>query len=196
MKPVTTTYFHRQGCPFNRSVAVLLFLVLLWPGQLNAKKAEFDEYQVKAVFLYNLTNFVTWPETSFNGTDSPFIITILGKNLFKGSLKKLVEGEKIDNRQIQVKYIHRIEDISTTHLLFISSHYENNIESILQKTKLPGLLPVSDFSGFCSAGGIVNLLIDNQRIKLEINLPAAEKNKLKFSSKILRLAKLVEMDSQ
>lgn len=171
-------------------------MALLLPGQLYAQKVEFDEYQVKAAFLYNLTNFVSWPETSFDNAESPFIITILGKNLFKGSFKRLVENERIDNRQIQVKYINRIEDISKTHLLFISSRFENKIKSILQRTKIPGLLPVSDFAGFCNAGGVVNLLIDDQRINLEINLTAATQNKLKFSSKILRLAKLIGMDSQ
>lgn len=180
-----------QAVSAMRSATVALALLLvLCPLQTNAGK--FDEYQVKAAFLYNLTNFINWPEDSFNSEDSPFIITILGRNVFRDNLERVITNEMINNHPIIIRQIKDIEELKQSHLLFITSRFKHQIDEILPRTEKSGLLTVADFPGFCKAGGDVNLLINSKRVNLEINMDKAQPNNLKISSKLLRLAELVE----
>jgi len=156
-----------------------------------AAKQRFDENQVRAAFLYNLTNFIIWPENCFPADDSPFVITILGKNPFGGSLKNIVADEKVGTHPIVIKQIKSLKSLSATQILYIHNKFVKNIEPIIREMRHPGMLTVSDLPGFAEAGGAVNLLIRNKRLILELNIEAARKNGVRFSSKLLRLATIV-----
>ncbi len=53
------------------------------------------------------------------------------------------------------------------------------------------VLTVADTKGFLESGGIINFLMEDKKVRFEINVTAAKKSKLKISSKLLRLAKRV-----
>lgn len=186
----------KRGSSLRLATSLLLLCVLLFTGQVCAAKDNFDEYQVKAAFLFNLTNFVSWPESSFNNDESPFIVTILGNNPFGGNLQRLLDAEEISGRKIILKQIDSIMELTATHLLYINPRLQRKMPGILEQTQIPGLLLVSDYPGFCETGGTVNLLINKKRVQLEINKTTATQNQLKFSSKILRLATLFEGESR
>ncbi len=162
----------------------------------HAARNQFDEYQIKAAFLYNLTNFTFWPDDCFISDESPFVITILGKNPFGKSLELLVKDERVNNHPIQIRQIKQISELDLTHILFVPSEFKKEVAPALKHFSQSGLLTVSDYPDFCKLGGAVNLLIDKNRLNLELNPTAAKQHNLKFSSKLLQLARLVETVSQ
>ncbi|MBL7215949.1 MAG: YfiR family protein, partial [Phycisphaerae bacterium] len=52
-------------------------------------------------------------------------------------------------------------------------------------------LTISDLVGFAKRGGIIGFVEDNNKIRFEINLDAAQKENIKIRSQLLTLAKEV-----
>ena len=57
-----------------------------------------------------------------------------------------------------------------------------------------GVLTVGDTSGFTESGGSINFLMEDSKVRFDINLTASEKAGLKIRSQLLRLAKKVVKD--
>ncbi len=53
-------------------------------------------------------------------------------------------------------------------------------------------MTVGDVKGFAQLGGIINFIIVKNKVRFEINMKAAEEAGLKISSKLLRLARIVQ----
>lgn len=53
------------------------------------------------------------------------------------------------------------------------------------------MLTVSDLPGFARGAGVIGLVNENNRIKIEINLKAAREAGLKISSRLLEVSRLV-----
>jgi len=54
------------------------------------------------------------------------------------------------------------------------------------------ILSVSDIADFTRAGGMIDLVEVEQRIRFNINLSAARRARLRLSSQLLKLATIVE----
>lgn len=177
------------------TIMIVIISVLHHPIQVRAASQthdKFDEYQVKSVFLYNLAFFIFWPEESCNKTDRKFVITILGNDKFGRNLEEITKNEKVGDCPIIVRRINSIKNLQSSHILFITSGFANTMSTIIEKAEKRGILTVSDYSNFLSAGGAVNLQIHNNKLHLGLNPSAAKKNNLVFSSKLLQLAKHIE----
>ena len=70
-----------------------LYLTSLLVTVLAARAGEpaFDEYQVKAAFLYNFAKFVEWPPGTFANSNDPIGICIVGQNPFGSTLEDMVD---------------------------------------------------------------------------------------------------------
>lgn len=78
------------------------------------------------------------------------------------------------------------------HILFIPSSVgpEEQAAAIRKTHGLPVLL-VGETPDFAEQGGDVNFFIEDNRVRFEINREAAMRQRLKISSKLLGLAKIV-----
>src|SRR5262249_48319243 len=76
-------------------MAVLRFGLLAWLALTSSALAALPQrdYEVKAVFLFNFTQFVDWPPSAFADLEAPFSICILGKDPFGRSLDEAIRGE-------------------------------------------------------------------------------------------------------
>lgn len=53
------------------------------------------------------------------------------------------------------------------------------------------VLTVGDSSGFAEAGGMIGFLLQDNRVRFDVNLPSAQRSKLRVSSNLLRVARRV-----
>ena len=165
---------------------IILFLLL---NLIPLRAADLSlEYQVKAAFLLNFTKFIEWPPDSA-GAAAPAAICILGEDPFGPALDQMVRGETLQGRRLEVLRV-RHPLPATCKVLFISRS-EKDIPVILQSLD-PGILTVSEGSGFLEAGGIVDFVVESHRVRFDINQSAATKAQLKISSKLLNVARSVE----
>ena len=149
------------------------------------------EYQLKAAFLFNFTQFVEWPAVAFADAQAPFVIGVLGDDPFGAVLDETVRGETVGGRPLLVQRYRKAEDIKACHVLFISKSEAAGLERIVAALKDRNVLTVGDTEGFARRGVLVRLVTEDKKIRLHINADAAKAVGLVLSSKLLRLAELV-----
>jgi hypothetical protein len=147
------------------------------PEKIRAQSAVSKEYQIKAAFLFHFAQFVEWPSADSTNADAPFVVGVLGENPFGGALDEIVKGETIANRKIAVQYSQRAEDLKNC--------------QILEELNGNNLLTVGESDGFAQSGGVMNFYLEDGKVHFEINPDAAEREKLKISSQLFRLGKIV-----
>jgi hypothetical protein len=156
------------------------------------QKTATPEYQVKAVFLYNIAQFIEWPMDSFAQEKSPIIIGLLGTDPFGSYLDETVQGEEINGHPIIVQRYASASAVKKCHILFIHRALAPKLSHILKNLKGKGILTVSDANNFAQQGGMVRFFTQDSKIRIRINLDAAKAEKITISSKLLRLAEIVD----
>ena len=94
----------------------LVFVAAFWSlspvlGAFGAVAAP-SEYQVKAVFVFNFSQFVEWPQETFDAQGKPFVIGVLGTDPFGQRLDEAVKGETVNERPLVVRRFHRIDEVA------------------------------------------------------------------------------------
>jgi hypothetical protein len=169
-------------------VRVLLLAGMLF---LSAQKPPSREYQIKAVFLFNFTQFVEWPANALQ-PKAPLVIGILGEDFFGSYLQEIISAEQVNGHPLTIQRYSQIEEIKTCHILFISKSEKSRIEAITSGLKGRNILTVSDVDNFIKQGGMIRFYTVDNKIQLRINPDAAKEANLIISSKLLRLAQIVK----
>jgi hypothetical protein len=151
----------------------------------------FDEYRVKAAFLYNFAKFVQWPSESFESPTAPFAVCVLGRDPFGRSLEDTVAGRAVEGRPFLVRHISSVKPVTGCHILFIGSMEDKRVAALVAEIKTPGILTVGESESAASAGVIVNFTLEAGKVRFAINAAAAEREKLRISSRLLSLATAV-----
>ena len=167
---------------------LLIFLFLCAP--VLAQEA-LPEYQVKAAYLFNFLKFVEYPNESFMDPLAPIVIGVIGDDPFGNALPQVVIGKTVEGRDLVIRVYHAGEDLRGAHILFISASERKRVPMILSSLRGSSVLTVADTAGFLDAGGMIQFLNENGRVRFAINVDATSRAKLKMSSKLLSLAKVV-----
>ncbi len=155
------------------------------------------EYHVKAAFLYRFIKFVEWPSDVLSDDHETITIGICGGGPMSETLRS-IEDKIAKGRRVVIKRFADLEDLEPCNILFISctdkdlQKDKTLLERILKKLEGTSTLTVSDVKGFARLGGMINFIILGKNVHLEINPEAVNRANLKISSKLLRLAKIVE----
>jgi hypothetical protein len=189
LKVTTKHIWPRVISAAGKILAAVLLLVL--SAQLTAQTSASREYNIKAVFLYNFTQFVEWPSNTFNNPETPFVIGILGDDPFHSYIDETVVGEKVKGHAIVIKRYQNVNDVKNCQILFISSKEAGRIKEILFAVQNRNILTVSDIPNFATNGGMICLTTKDNKIKLQINPSSAKAADLNISSKLLHVAEIV-----
>lgn len=169
-----------------RIAAGMVFLLTL----VSARQAP-KEYQIKAVFLYNFTQFISWPAET-PGQDEPFVIGVAGPNPFGNYLEETVKGETVQGHPIVIKYFAQITTVEPCHILFINLTDKSAIKTLTEQAATNHTLTVGDVMNVEKQGGMIRFVTENNKTRLRINLSAAKSADLVISSKLLKLAEVIE----
>ncbi len=158
----------------------------------HANAQPIDEYQVKAAFLYNFARYIDWPAVTFRSDKDPVRICVLGRDPFGSGLPETVKGRTLGSKSFAVSNVADASQITGCQILFISSSEQKRIPAILSAVPSVGVLTVGESDGFATHGGIVNFILEDGRVRFQINRQAAERAHLQISSKLLNLAQIVD----
>jgi len=158
---------------------------------IAAQAQSAPEYQVKAAFLFNFAKFVEWPSNKFPSADAPLQICIFGQGPFGVDFERVIAGKSVSGHTLQISYPTNTTEARTCHILFIPSTQKKKMQQILDSLKGASVLTVADTEGFAQMGGDVNFVLDDDRVRFEINLKATDAEHLKLSAKLLAVAKTV-----
>lgn len=151
-----------------------------------------SEYDVKAAYLFKFTKFVEWPATAFSTPDAPFVIGIVGRDPF-GGLAQILEGKTINDRRLEVRTLSAGDaaGLRACHMIFVTAAEERRLPEILAAVQGRSVLVVGESEGFASAGGTLGFALRQSRLGVEVNSAAARQARLKISSQLLNIAKIV-----
>jgi hypothetical protein len=174
-----------------RLATLLLALGAMTSPVVAAPAQTSSEYDLKAAFLFNFAQFVEWPPQAFIDASSPITIAILGVDPFGASLDEIVAHETAHNRPIVVRRYHSVEEVEHCQILFISQSKSRELKYIASKLEHRSILTVGETKDFAAHSGIIGFEVNQRRLRLRINLAAANATGLTISSKLLRQATIV-----
>lgn len=197
---------------------VLLSQRPIW-GKAGEDSASNREYKVKAAFVYNFLKFVVGgrfgaaDEKPGSDTDpkGTLVVGVCGKVPSKGSFAEL-QGKLVKNKHLKVQFFKgfdewkdseqkipeqhpQMAELRQCHVLFFCPSEKLFLTRLLPHLQKDGILLVGDTPGFLEGGGTINLRIEEQKVRFEINLAAARRARVEIRSSLLRLAaRIVEHD--
>jgi len=195
MTDVLIMTLYQKG-PLKRQVAwqisriVILVALLVWTGNMQSAQVQAqgaDQYQVKAAFIFNFAKFVDWPADAF-GDGGTLVVGVVGDDPFGGALERL-NGSTANGRRLQIKRLRSGDNLRVCQILFISNSEGRNLGKILDSIKGSSVLTIGEMSQFSQSGGIIRFLIQDNKVRFEINVRAAGQARLSISSKLLALSK-------
>ena len=110
---------------------LLAAVVCLHAPTVSAQPAAPIEANVKAVFLFNFTKYVTWPASGI-GERSPseVRICVTANDEFFSLLKAAVEGEAIDGKPLVPVALEGLDDAKTCQILYVGDSRTPDAESV------------------------------------------------------------------
>jgi len=167
--------------------------LLFEPFRAPAQGSDDAEYRVKLAFLYHFTQFIEWPPEAFSDAAAPLMICVAGPDPFAGEMEQGLRGRTTNGHPIQIKRLKPNDDLKDCHMIFVRSSERKAASKILSALKGSSTVTIGESTDFVTGGGIINLTLDQNKLRFEINLEAATQTRLKISSKLLSLAKIVNV---
>jgi hypothetical protein len=147
------------------------------------------EHKIKAIFIYKFIHFIEWPDSGKSSEE--MTIGVLGDSPLWKSLNEL-KKEEDPNNKIKLMKIGTLSEIKDCEILFVSTSEKSRFQELLVRTEGTPTLTISDTQGFADMGGQINFYLKDGKVRFEINIDSVKKSHLRISSKLLRLAKIVQ----
>jgi hypothetical protein len=167
-----------------RRLTVALLAALYAAGQTPKP----TEYEVEAAYLSNFGRFVEWPARPSAPAIDPFYVCVLGQDPFGPILDAALKGEGIGGAPMAARRVTLPEDAVSCKVLFLGAGKDPQLKDILAALGTSSILTVSDMAGFTKRGGMIQFVLDGDRVRFEINIAAAKRAGLNLSSQLLKLA--------
>jgi hypothetical protein len=145
-----------------------------------------SEAQAKAAVLYNLAQFVEWPA---DASASTITIGIVRATPVLTAIQP-ADGRVVQGRTVRIRNVQPGDEAHACQIVYLAD-LDREAQVWLEKVAHKPILTVSDDQRFLLAGGIIRLSFVGARVKFDIDVGHAERARLKISSKVLTLARLV-----
>ncbi len=182
------------GALIRRSIAIALICAAArlcpQPAAVAAPKKGPSESDVKAADLFNFGKFVRFAGPAAQ-RQRTFDICILGRDQIGRAIDEIAGNASIDGRAVHVR---RISDPSAGRscaILFVSADEGAQIREDLAVIRGANVLTVSDAPDFLESGGMIQFVLQGDRVRFEVNLDAVDRAHLVLSSELLRVAAAV-----
>jgi hypothetical protein len=143
---------------------------------------------LEAAYLYNFGKFIEWPTPQSDPVPAQFAICIVGKDEFGSALDSLIQNDTVKGRTIVAKRLPSIALADSCQILFLSSSEKIRLAKDLDVLKEKPILTVSTIPGFLDQGGMIQFLVQNNRVRFAVNLASATHVHLALSSELLKVA--------
>ena len=187
----------RKLCCLGGAVAILLLATS--PTSTSARDPDADgasapvEQRIKAQLIERFTRFIKWPEGRLPRPSSPFVLCLAGRDpRMEPHLRRLATTREIRGHAIAIREPIAGRRLRGCHAVWIPRGISANLDAVLARTRGRPILTLGDTDGFADKGVLINMRrTEEGRIAFDINLAAARKSGLRFSTKLLRLGRIV-----
>ena len=168
----------------------LILLAALLFGLRAEAQAPMDESQVKAMFVYNFLKFVEWPSESIR-TKDPFVVLIIGEGSTADATERFLESKTIGARPLVVRRVSWDQSLAGRRAAFVVERDAKKLHRVLDAAAAAGVLTIGEGESFTTRGGVIGLLVEDRKVRFDVDTSAAQKAGLRVSSKLLALTRVV-----
>lgn len=190
MSLVQTRLAQGRQTNHDRTRRMIFFLVLasiFIASSIRVSAQTVNEYQVKAAFILNFAKFVEWPSDAFDDRGA-LVVGVIGDDPFGGALDQL-SGNTASGRRLEIKRFRWGDNLRACQILFISNSEGRHLGKIMESIKGTSILTIGEMPQFNQSAGMIRFVIQNNKVRFEINAAAAGQARLRISSKLLALSK-------
>ena len=145
----------------------------------------FSETAVKAVFIYNLTRFISWP--TLQGV---FRIAVLGDPELTAAMRRTVAGERHSGRKIIVTDVYD-PNTNQYQIIFVSRSYHTHKLISGNDLGCDASLSITDLDHAADQRFMVYLQNKEGRITLAMNPKLIKNSGIYVSPQILRMSRII-----
>jgi hypothetical protein len=171
-------------------LAALLPAALLVGARAEAQGVT-DESQVKAMFVYNFLKFVEWPVDAPLGAKEPIIVVIIGEGATADATRRFLESKAVGERPVVVRRARWDQSLTGVRAAFVVERDAKKLHHIFDAAAEAGVLTIGEGEGFATKGGVIRLLVEDRKVRFDIDTTAAQLAGLRISSKLLALTRAV-----
>ena len=146
---------------------------------------------LKAAFLFNFAKFTEWPADVLR-PGSSLVLCVAGEPRVSKALEEATAGRDVEGHPLTTRSIDIEGPVQSCHILYIESFDDKKALDLLERIKGKPVLTVSDLGTFAELGGVANLFVEDGRMRFAVNVDSAQRSKLRLSSRLLSLAKIVK----
>lgn len=157
---------------------------------VGATGSNVAEAALKAAYLHNFVKFTEWPEDVL-APAAPIVVCV-GNPDIATALERAVSGQKVNGHGLTVRRVTPGEPASGCAAAFLTGVDARLLPGVLAAFVQTGTLTVSDDARFAERGGIVGLFVEDGHLRFAVNVSAAARSRLRLSSQLLGLARIVK----
>jgi hypothetical protein len=172
------------------ALLLLAGMGLLVGGPSAQAESANSGHNIKAAFIYNFAIYVDWPSDVFKTKEEPFVVGVVGSDKFAELLVRTLSEKTVRGRRFMVKRWATARNIKECHIVFFSTE-THDVATALSSLSGTPTLTVGESAVFADSGGMINFLVDDNKLRFDINTEAGRRAKLVMSSRLLSLARRV-----
>jgi YfiR/HmsC-like len=179
--------FARARVSLTRWVSgAVLALVTTAP---SVSAPSYSEDSVKAAYLYRFTQYVEWPQSG--APQIPFTIAVFDAPGVAAELRKILPNHRIKDSAAQVREVTRLQDLGAAQMVYVGPTPADRRDIIAALSAKP-VLVVTDADQGLVMGSVLNFVMQNNRVRFEVSLIAADRSGLRISAELLGVATRVQ----
>jgi hypothetical protein len=166
--------------------ALLITVALL--AESRSRAADNVVYQIKASYLYNFLQFITFQQSALT-SDGNLNVCIIGPNNFGQSIYEIA-GAKTPQatiRIIQIPKTANTQDLERCRVIYIVGSNNQLVNNILNHVNTLTTLTIGEYSEFVESGGFIELYIQNDIVRFKINKTLIGQTQFQVSAQLLSL---------
>lgn len=179
------TLIKRKRNKISVLVQVLYFISF---SHITIASPNMSESELKALYLFNFSNFVQWPMNCSEQECHSFNFCTTNNNEITSHLTNIIKGEKINKLPINILINPTPDQMHDCQVFYIDTNDEYQLPNLLNSFKDHPILTVSNIPNFTAKGGMIGFEYSKNRIAPTINNTIALSHKLKISSKLIKIA--------
>ncbi len=169
----------------------LLALLLLTSQGYAADVPRPTDYEVKAALAFNFLKFVEWPPEAPVHSSPVIELCVFDAPSFARAFASIA-GKTVGGKRLEIRQVEDLRQAAECHVAFLGRSKRSALPELSAALTARGVLTIGDSEGFAERGLLINFYLEDDRVRFEVNLAAARSAGLKLSSRLLKLARLVD----
>ncbi len=167
-----------------RRIAIIL-TIIVWFVHPAGIMAQGGFTREKAVFIYNFSREVGWPE---NNLGNDFVVAVLGADDLYSELAGYATGKSISGRRIVVRKVENPGEAVHCQVLYMGSTSFKELAGMAGRLNDENTLVITDKRGAIWNGAGICFAVVNDRLQYGVSPENIRKAGLKYTSNLVDLA--------